>query len=153
MKKFAFLLLILTAGINFTAPAFAEDEQAPQEPRMRQEEGRDGMQGKGMKGDKKMGMGMHQQPVMTATSDGGVVVFMGGKLSKYDASLTLVKEIELKGGPKPTDNTNGWKEMPQAPTPQEEPMGQMPADEMPMMQEPPGPPAAEPEAPPSPDQQ
>jgi hypothetical protein len=33
---------------------------------------------------------------MVATSDGGVVVWAGGKLMKYDGSLNLVKEIELK---------------------------------------------------------
>jgi hypothetical protein len=33
---------------------------------------------------------------MVATSDGGVVVWAGGKLMKYDGSLSLVKEVELK---------------------------------------------------------
>lgn len=88
MKKFAFLFLILAAGLGLTVASFAEGEQTPE-------------MGKGMKGDKKMGMGMHQQPVMLATTDGGVVVLMGGKLAKYDASLTLIKEVEMKGGPKP----------------------------------------------------
>jgi hypothetical protein len=33
---------------------------------------------------------------MVATSDGGVVVWTGGKLKKYDSNLNLVKEVELK---------------------------------------------------------
>ena len=40
-------------------------------------------------------------PAVVATSDGGVVVLTGGKLAKYDNSLNLVKEVEIKGGPKP----------------------------------------------------
>jgi hypothetical protein len=33
---------------------------------------------------------------MVATSDGGVVVLAAGKLIKYDSSLGLVKEVDLK---------------------------------------------------------
>ena len=47
-----------------------------------------------MKG-RKMG-GMHQSPSLIATSDGGVVILMGGKLAKYDKELNLVKEVEMK---------------------------------------------------------
>lgn len=86
--------LVLLIGVSICLPAFAE-EDAPQE------EG----QGMGMMKDKKKmkGMmgGMHQQPSMIATSDGGVVVLAGPKLMKYDASLNLVGEAELKMGPKP----------------------------------------------------
>jgi hypothetical protein len=49
-----------------------------------------------------MGMmrGMMAQSIsheaMVATSDGGVIVWAGDKLMKYDGSLNLVKEAELK---------------------------------------------------------
>jgi hypothetical protein len=46
-----------------------------------------------------MAQGMAQsitQEGLVATSDGGVVVLAGGKLMKYDSSLNLVKEVELK---------------------------------------------------------
>lgn len=33
---------------------------------------------------------------IVATSDGGVVVVLGNKLSKYDSNLNFVKEVELK---------------------------------------------------------
>jgi hypothetical protein len=33
---------------------------------------------------------------VVATSDGGVVVVMGNKLTKYDKDLNVVKEVELK---------------------------------------------------------
>ena len=60
----------------------------------------------GTMGQNKMGkmrpmMGMH--PMVVATSDGGVVILTGKRLVKYDNALNLVKEVELKGGPKPED--------------------------------------------------
>ncbi|MDD5155761.1 MAG: hypothetical protein PHF11_04655 [Candidatus Omnitrophica bacterium] len=58
-----------------------------------------------MTGDKKM-MGpyamcrmmcsMMAGKAMIATGDGGVIVLMGNKLSKYDNDLSLVKEVEIK---------------------------------------------------------
>lgn len=64
-----------------------------------------GMMGKGMMdgdmmGGKMMGMCPMMKSMMersvVATSDGGVVVVMGNKLTKYDKDLNVVKEIELK---------------------------------------------------------
>ena len=71
-----------------------------------------GGQGMGMMGDEKammkgnMGgkemMGMHgmmrkmSDKNVVATSDGGVVVIMGNKMTKYDKDLNLVKEVDLK---------------------------------------------------------
>lgn len=79
MKRFAIILSILSVSF-FSMAAFAEEQMdMPQ-------------RGKGM---------MHQQPTMIATSDGGVVVLAGGKLSKYDGLLNLVKEVEIKRGPSP----------------------------------------------------
>lgn len=63
------------------------------------------MMGKGMMDDKggMMGMkGMHgmmmkaMEKSVVATSDGGIVVVMGNKLTKYDKDLNVVKEVELK---------------------------------------------------------
>ena len=84
-----------------------------------------GMMGKGMMGDKDgmmsgkmMGMmGMHgmmmkmMEKTMVATSDGGVIVLAGNKLTKYDKDLNVVKEVELKmdmeGMQKMMDNMKG----------------------------------------------
>ena len=39
---------------------------------------------------------MHSKQALVATSDGGVVIFIDGKLAKYDATMNLVKEVEIK---------------------------------------------------------
>ncbi len=64
-------------------------------------EGKGGMMG--MMGDKggMMSKGMMMNAMMNKTSmvasnDGGVIVLSGHKLSKYDANLNLVKEVEIK---------------------------------------------------------
>jgi hypothetical protein len=62
-----------------------------------------GMMSEGMKHGPKMGMcpmhGMMMKMMgersLAATSDGGVVILSGNKLSKYDKNLTLVKEVEV----------------------------------------------------------
>ncbi len=62
---------------------------------------KDDMMGKeGMMGGKKMGMcpmmqSMRQQQVV-ATSDGGIIVVGGNKITKYDKDLNVVKEVEQK---------------------------------------------------------
>ncbi len=58
-----------------------------------------GDKGKGMMGGKMMGMmGMcsMMQKQIVATSDGGIIVAAGNKLTKYDKDLNVVKEVELK---------------------------------------------------------
>ena len=76
----------------------------------------------GMKGGQMMGI----HPTVVATSDGGVVVLTGGKLAKYDNSLNLVKEVELKGGPKSMNKKSEPMEMRKPPMPpQDEPTDQM----------------------------
>lgn len=64
-----------------------------------------GMMGKGMMdgemmGGKMMGMCPMMKSMMersvVATSDGGVIVVMGSKLTKYDKELNVIKEVELK---------------------------------------------------------
>ena len=63
-------------------------------------DGKSGMMGKGMMDGKRMGMCPMMKSMMersvVATSDGGVVVAMGNKLTKYDKDLNVVKEAELK---------------------------------------------------------
>ncbi len=64
----------------------------------------DMMMGRGMRQDGGMGRygyGMH--PVggmcnasMVATPEGGVIVMIGNKLTKYDKNLEVVKEVEIK---------------------------------------------------------
>jgi len=59
----------------------------------------------GKKGDKK-GMGcpmchmnkgmMMEGKKLVATQDGGAILMIGNKLIKYDASMNLVKEVEIK---------------------------------------------------------
>lgn len=79
--------------------AFAVSAQAEQDGEMKGM--KDGMKGKGMKGGMMMGMGMMQKSEMVASSDGGVIVMSGGKLTKYDKDLNVIKEVELK---KPSDS-------------------------------------------------
>ena len=66
---------------------------------------KEGMMGKGMMDGEMMGckmMGMcpmmnsMMERSVVATSDGGVIVVMGNKLTKYDKDLNVVKELELK---------------------------------------------------------
>ncbi|MBP9855472.1 MAG: hypothetical protein KBD53_11450 [Candidatus Omnitrophica bacterium] len=59
-----------------------------------------GMMGKGMMNSKMMGMCPMMQSMMqkqvVATSDGGIIVVAGNKLTKYDKDLNVIKEVELK---------------------------------------------------------
>lgn len=110
MKKSAILFSILSVGF-FSLTAFAEEQMDPNMD-MRQQEGQQGGGMMGGKGGMGVGKGMmHQQPTMIATSDGGVVILQGPKLVKYDSMLTLVNEVELKGGPGGKEKK--WKEVPQ----------------------------------------
>jgi len=92
-------------GQDAKMPAMAGDTASMSCP-MGQGMGKD-MKGKDMQKMKKMGnmqdiqgcmMGCMMKPVMIATSDGGVVILMGNKLTKYDKNLTLIKEVEIKMG-------------------------------------------------------
>ena len=87
MKKTALVLLL--AGLALAAPVMAQSDDEGRESR--------GGERKGMQGGPGGGMMMQRQ--MIATSDGGVVILDGPKLTKYDSGLTLVKSVEL---PRPT---------------------------------------------------
>ena len=101
MKKSAWILMILFASIGATHVSFAEDPSMDMD-----------MRGKMMKGKGMMGGGMMQHASMVATPDGGVIVLSGPRLAKYDKDLNLVKEVELKPGPKPMDMKEPMQEPP-----------------------------------------
>lgn len=97
------------------------DEDFPRRERERRGMGGErGQMSEGMKGGMMKGgpMGM-QQPSVVATSDGGVVVFMGGKLVKYDAQLNRIGEAELKKAP-PRDEERPRRRSPESDAPQAE---------------------------------
>jgi len=58
-----------------------------------------GMMGKGMMAGKMMGncpmMKSMMERTIIATSDGGIVIAMGNKITKYDKDLNLIKDVEL----------------------------------------------------------
>lgn len=105
MKRNAWviMLVVLLAGASLV---YAEG--------MKGGMGKKGMMGKGMMDEEGMGMGkmgkgmmggkMMKCPMMKsmmkrdiiATSDGGIIVVLGNKLTKYDKDLNVVKEVELK---------------------------------------------------------
>ena len=108
MKKTLTVFIVLFS--SFCSFALAEDQDAPQSDEQQSDMPMSDMQQDGGHGDRqgmmggKKGMMGHMggmQPKVVATSDGGVVVLMGNKLAKYDSALSLVKEVEMKGGPKP----------------------------------------------------
>ena len=92
--------LVLTAVLILPAAAvFAQEAKAQKDaPSMMMDKGdKGGMMGKGMMGMMKHGMMMKMmEKSVVATSDGGVVVVMANKMSKYDKDLNLVKEVDLK---------------------------------------------------------
>ena len=84
---------VLTAALVLsTGLAFAQDTGMKKECTM----------GKGMMDGKMMGMMKHgmmmkmMEKNVVATSDGGIVIVAGNKVTKYDKNLNLVKEVELK---------------------------------------------------------
>ncbi len=74
MKKIFSAVLVLLVLVSL--PVFAEEMQKKDMP---------GMCCKGMGG----------KANLIATDDGGVILLVGNKLSKYDADLNLVKEVEI----------------------------------------------------------
>jgi hypothetical protein len=87
--------MILTAMlVLFLSVVFA------QEKAQNKTETQSAMQMSGMKESGMMGKGMMDKGMMdrkiVSTRDGGVVIWIGNKLFKYDKDLKLVKETELK---------------------------------------------------------
>lgn len=87
MKK---IISVVVLSLLIAAPVFAEEVTKEAMP--------------GMNTDRPMGMSnmgrkcfsMMGKAQMVATDEGGVIVLMGNKLTKYDADLNLVKEVEVK---------------------------------------------------------
>jgi hypothetical protein len=112
MKRIWMITAILSVLI--LSVVFAEDKagtKTTEKASMQMSEKKDsgmaccqGMMDKGMMGQGMMKKGMMSQGMMgsmlekklVATQDGGVVVWVGNKLIKYDKDLKLVKEVELK---------------------------------------------------------
>ena len=93
MKKKTYLIFTLLAVSVLSLPLYAEHDE--------KEEMKMGMMGeKG--GESKGMMGMHgmmkkmMEKSVVATSDGGIVIVTGNKITKYDKDLNVVKEIETK---------------------------------------------------------
>ena len=89
-------ILTVTASLSFAEESqqgYGDDEaQAPQH------KGSGFSQSSGMMNP--MMMMTMMKPSVTPTSDGGVVVLAGPKLTKYDKDMNLVKEVDLsKSGP------------------------------------------------------
>lgn len=87
MKKIILMALVLSW---VSLPLFAEEVRKDDESMPSMEKGM--MGGKGMYW-KHMIMG---KASMVSTDKGGVIVLAGNKLMKYDADLSLVKEVEIK---------------------------------------------------------
>ncbi|MFH1208674.1 MAG: hypothetical protein V1673_03870 [Candidatus Omnitrophota bacterium] len=88
MKKIIFSLVVLSLLIQF--PVFAE------------ETGTSGTPGTSL--DQPQGVpalvpSVGKMNQLVATSDGGVIVFTGFRLLKYDANLNLVKEVQVNVQP------------------------------------------------------
>lgn len=86
MKKIIFVV-VLVAFFTATSVISYAQEKGP-------------MMGKEKKGSMKGMHGMMMKKMMTkeivATGDGGVIVFVGNKLMKYDKDLNLIKEVEIQ---------------------------------------------------------
>ncbi len=96
MKKGIFLVLFFAMfiAVSLRLPLYAEESKE-----MGMMEGMKSGEGKGMMGGKMMGMHMMKMMMeksVTSTSDGGVVVVTGNKITKYDKDLNVVKEAEIK---------------------------------------------------------
>lgn len=97
MKKNIFWLSIsvLVAAALLTSPLDAQDQQQEMAVMDREAESGKEMMGGKMKGMHMMMKWMMEKSVV-ATSDGGLVVVAGNKITKYDQDLNVVKEAEIK---------------------------------------------------------
>lgn len=85
-KSIAAITAVVVLGVTGMAFANMKDKEM-----MEGKGGMMGMMDKGM-----MMKGMMNKTSMVAANDGGVIILNGQKLSKYDANLNLVKEVEIK---------------------------------------------------------
>ena len=96
----AVVIIVGTSGLAIAQMDKSKEMMGDKAGIMDGKGGKMGMMGKGMMDDKMMGMCPMMKSMtgrsVVATSDGGVVVVMGNKLTKYDKDLNVVKEVELK---------------------------------------------------------
>ena len=90
MKKLICAVVVLSLLI--AVPVFAAESKKEEMPGMSMEK----PMAMPMPGMGKMCPPMMDKTQMVATDEGGVIVLVGNKLSKYDADLNLVKEVEIK---------------------------------------------------------
>lgn len=102
MKKTQVLVLVAVFALTISGLALAQMDKGKE---MMGDKGMGMMKGDmmdkgGMMGGKMMGMCPMMQSMMqksvVATTDGGIIVVTGNKLTKYDKDLNVVKEVELK---------------------------------------------------------
>jgi hypothetical protein len=110
MRKVMVIALLVALPLVFSALAFAEEpgmpgsimqeEKAPaKECQGKMKMGEKGMMKccKGREGCCMQGMmGSMMSKQIIATTDGGIVVLAGNKITKFDKDLNLVKEAEIK---------------------------------------------------------
>ncbi len=97
MNKAKALVLAIFALMFCASIAFAEDPAENKVPAVPEKMSEKQM-GKEEMGRMAMQMMGAMQKQMVSTNDGGVIVWAGDKLFKYDKDLNLVKEVELKTG-------------------------------------------------------
>ena len=91
MKKIVFLTPVLMIVLSIGSLSFAEE--------MKGMDGKDSMMKKGMMGKDMMGHMMMKSMMdksVVPTSDGGIVIVAGNKITKYDKDLNVVKEADVK---------------------------------------------------------
>ncbi len=86
MKKKIFMLLAAMICMSFLSVAFARDMGEKQGDK----------KGQGCSTCHMNKMMMMEGKKLVATQDGGLVLMVGNKLIKYDASMNVVKEVEIK---------------------------------------------------------
>ena len=97
-------IVVITAMIFIGMSGLALAQSNDKGNGMMDKDDNGGMMGKGMMG-KGMMMGMHgmmmkmgemMNKTVVPTSDGGIIIVAGDKITKYDKDLAVVKEVELK---------------------------------------------------------
>ena len=100
MIAVAVIIIVGTSGLAIAQMDKDKEMMGDKAEMMDGKGGMMGMMGKGMMNGKMMGMCPMMKSMMdknvVATSDGGIVVVAGNKLTKYDKDLNVVKEVELK---------------------------------------------------------
>jgi hypothetical protein len=88
MMKKIITFIFATALIACPIIAFAHEHEDKDHEMMEKD-----MKGRGIKHEMMM---RRMQRSVVATSDGGVVIVAGNKITKYDRNLNVIKEVQLK---------------------------------------------------------